>query len=108
MKFEEILQTCKKNTHAKSWDEFAWMLGLTTEGLRLIRKGRGALKPATLEAIMRGSGLEAPFIVATWEAEHGKNPHVRESWQRLAYSWNRINETENAKDSEGLEKLCIM
>lgn len=108
MKFEEILETCKTNNHAKSWDEFAWMLGLSTEGLRLIRKGRGALKPATLEAIMRGSGLEAPLIVATWEAEHGKNAHVRESWQRLATAWTQKGEGENANKDKELEKLSIM
>jgi hypothetical protein len=107
MKFEEILETCRKNTHAKSWDEFAWMLGISTEGLRLIRKGKGALKPKTLEALMRGSGLEAPLIVATWEAEHGKVPHVRESWERLANTWTQ-NEEEKGKDSRELDKLSIM
>ena len=108
MKFEDILETCKTNNHAKTWEEFAWMLGLSTEGLRLIRRGKGALKEATLEAIMRGSGLEAPFIMATWEAEHGKNPHVRESWQRLATAWNQDREGENAKNSGRLDKMCIM
>ena len=109
MKFEDILWECRKRNGIKSWEELAWFLGMTEDGLRQIRKGTGgALKEKTLEGIMRGSGLEAPLIVATWEAEHGKVPHVRESWQRLAYAWNRINETENAKDSGKLENLCIM
>jgi hypothetical protein len=108
MKFEEILETCKANTQAKSWDEFAWMLGLSTEGLRLIRKGRGALKPATLEAIMRGSNLDAPLIVAIWEAEHGKNPHVRQSW--ISYLENRESPTpkKECEEKQDVEKMCIM
>lgn len=109
MKFDDILMICRERNGMKSWEELAWFLGMTEDGLRQIRKGTGgALKEKTLEGIMRGSSLEAPLIVATWETEHGKNPHVRESWQRLLYALNQINESENGKDSGKLENLCIM
>lgn len=109
MKFDDILMICRERNRITSWEELAWTLGMTEGGLRAIRKGKGgALKEATLEAIMRGSGLEAPLIVATWEAEHAQNPYIRESWQRLVYTLNQINESENGKDSRKLENLCIM
>lgn len=109
MKFDEILMICRERNQITSWEALAWHLGMTEGGLRAIRKGKGGtLKEGTLEAIMRGSGLEAPLIVATWEAEHGKNAHVRESWQRLAAAWDQKSKGEKGKDSGELEKLCIM
>lgn len=81
MKFDDILMMCRNRNGLKSWSELAWTLGMTESGLRAIRKGTGgALKETTLEALMRGTDLPAPFIVAAWEAENCRNEYVRQSW----------------------------
>lgn len=86
MTFDDILMQYRRARGLSSWDALAHDLDITENGLRHIRKGRGALKESTLRKIMDATGLEAPEIVAVWESEHAADPEIRASWRRWAAS----------------------
>jgi transcriptional regulator with XRE-family HTH domain len=86
MTFDDILMNYRTRKGLTSWEALAEDLGITENGLRHIRRGRGALKEQTLRRIMEATGMEAPEIVAVWESENAEDPEVRASWRRWAAS----------------------
>lgn len=82
--FDELLEDYKQAKGLDTWDALARDIGVTEEGLRKIRRGKGGLKEKTIKAIMEATGVSAPVVVACWQAEHAKDPAVRESWKRWA------------------------
>ena len=82
MTFNDILELLKQKQQFSSFDQVASYLGYSRRGFFEMKRGRGGLKDKTIERLMEGTGLEAPIIVAAWEAEHGRTEKVRASWKR--------------------------
>lgn len=82
MKFREIFEVLIERQGFNSHEEAAEFLGLSRPTYFRLKKGETPLKDKTVERLMEGTGLEAPVIVAAWEAEHGRTEKVRESWKR--------------------------
>lgn len=107
--FDDVLMTYRKAKGLGSWEATAKALGLTDQGLRDIRKGRGAVKEERVKEIMLTTGIPAPLIVAAWQAEHAKDDAVRKSWGELLECYKvECRPQNNIEGNQEFGAMCIM